>query len=93
MREAALYAGRTVPSRHAFERAVAKRAQGVRSLAVSCELCHHQAIVNVDRFGDTVVVPAFGPRMVCTGCGIIGGRKKLAPLAQGQVVEEERESR
>jgi hypothetical protein len=26
----------------------------------------------VERFGDDVPVPAFGPRMVCTSCGIIG---------------------
>jgi hypothetical protein len=28
-------------------------------------------VLNVDRFGDEVPVPAFGPRMVCTCCGII----------------------
>jgi hypothetical protein len=28
--------------------------------------------MNVDAFGDTVPVPSFGPRMVCTGCGIVG---------------------
>ena len=28
--------------------------------------------MNVDRFGDAVPVPAFGPRMVCTRCRIIG---------------------
>jgi hypothetical protein len=38
------------------------RAQGVRSLWVVCE----------DGYGDPVPVPAFGPRMVCTSCGIIG---------------------
>src|SRR5215472_15752256 len=26
------------------------RAQGVRSLWVVCELCHHEAVLNVDRF-------------------------------------------
>jgi len=40
------------------------RAQGVRSLWVVCDLCHHQAVMNVDRFSDAVPVPAFGPRMV-----------------------------
>ena len=44
----------------------------MRSLWVVCELCHHEAVINVDRFGDVVTVPAFGPRMVCAGCGIIG---------------------
>ena len=46
--------------------------QGVRSLWVVCDLCHHDAVVNVDCFGDAVPVPAFGPRLVCTRCGIIG---------------------
>jgi hypothetical protein len=45
------------------------RAQGVRSLAVTCELCHHDAVVNVDAFDDAVPVPAF---VLCTVCGIIG---------------------
>jgi hypothetical protein len=48
------------------------RAQGVRSLSVTCDLCHHQATMNVDGFDDAIPVPAFGPRMVCTSCGIIG---------------------
>src|SRR5215472_8351266 len=48
------------------------RAQGVRSLWVVCDLCHHEAVLNVDRYGDEVPVPAFGPCMVCTRCGIIG---------------------
>ena len=48
------------------------RTQGVRSLWVVCELCHHDAVVNVDTYGDAVPVSAFGPRMVCIHCGIIG---------------------
>jgi hypothetical protein len=48
------------------------RANGVRSVLVSCELFHHKAAMNVDAFDDAVPVPTFGPRMVCTGCGIIG---------------------
>jgi hypothetical protein len=48
------------------------RGQGVRSLWVKCELCHHEAVVNVDAYAETVPVPAFGPRMVCTSCGIVG---------------------
>jgi hypothetical protein len=48
------------------------RLQGVRSLSVACELCHHAATINVDAFAETVAVPAFGPRMVCTRCGIVG---------------------
>jgi hypothetical protein len=48
------------------------RANGVRSLSVTCSLCHHAAVLAVDRWPDDVPVPSFGPRMVCTGCGIIG---------------------
>jgi hypothetical protein len=47
-------------------------AQGVRSLAVSCWLCHHGAVLAVDRWPDATPVASFGPRMVCTGCGIVG---------------------
>jgi hypothetical protein len=48
------------------------RQQGVRPLWVKCVICHRDAVVNVDRYGGDVPVPAFGPRMVCTGCGIVG---------------------
>jgi hypothetical protein len=48
------------------------RAQGVRSLSVVRELCHHEAVLDVDGYGDAVPVPAFGPRMVWTHCGIVG---------------------
>jgi hypothetical protein len=48
------------------------RSNGVRSLDVSCWQCHHQAIVSADPWPDHVPVPSFGPRMVCTRCGIIG---------------------
>jgi hypothetical protein len=48
------------------------RANGVRSLAVRCELCHHEAVMNVDAYDEATTVPSFGPRMVCTCCGIIG---------------------
>ena len=34
------------------------RAQGVRSLWVVCELCRHEAVLNVDCCGDAVSVPA-----------------------------------
>jgi hypothetical protein len=49
------------------------RAQGVRSLWVVCELCHHEAVLNVDGYGDAVPVPAFG---VCTSCGVIGAHAR-----------------
>jgi hypothetical protein len=35
------------------------REHGMRSLAVACHLCHHEAVMNVDAFGDAVPVPAF----------------------------------
>jgi hypothetical protein len=37
------------------------RQQGVRSLSVSCWLCHHAAVLAVDRWADDVPVPSFGP--------------------------------
>jgi hypothetical protein len=37
---------------------------------VSCWLCHHAAGLSVDRWPDATTVPSFGPRMVCTSCGI-----------------------
>jgi hypothetical protein len=48
------------------------RANGVRSLWVQCIVCHHDAVLDVEAWPDHVPVPAFGPRMVCTRCGIIG---------------------
>ena len=48
------------------------RANGVHSLAASCHLCHHEAIISAAPWPDDVPVPTFGPRMVCTRCGIVG---------------------
>jgi hypothetical protein len=48
------------------------RGNGVRSLDVLCWRCHHRTILSADPWSDDVAVPAFGPRMVCTRCGIIG---------------------
>ena len=48
------------------------RSLGVRSLAVSCMLCHHGAVLSVEPWPDHIPVPTFGPRMVCTRCGILG---------------------
>jgi hypothetical protein len=48
------------------------RALGVRSLSVSCWSCHHDAVLGVDAWPDNVPVPSFGPRMVCSSCGIVG---------------------
>lgn len=50
------------------------RANGVRSLSVSCNGrgCDHQSVVNVDRFADDLTVPSFGPRLRCVQCGHLG---------------------
>jgi hypothetical protein len=48
------------------------RQNGVRSLAVSCTICHHEGRLDVEAWPDHVPVPTFGPRMVCTRCGIVG---------------------
>jgi len=49
---------------------------GVRSLAVACAICHHEAIFSVEPWPDSVPVPTFGPRMVCARCGIIGANAR-----------------
>ena len=48
------------------------RSPGIRSLAVTCELCHHAAVADVARWPGRVPVPTFGPKMVCTRCGMVG---------------------
>jgi hypothetical protein len=50
------------------------RENGVRSLAITCGAlgCHHCATMDVSGFPADVMVPSFGPRMVCTVCGAIG---------------------
>jgi hypothetical protein len=48
------------------------RSNGVRTLAVSCWNCHHEAVLSAEPWPDHVPVPSFGPRMVCTQCGITG---------------------
>jgi hypothetical protein len=48
------------------------RANGVRSIAVSCLQCHHEAVLSADRWPDHMAVPTLGRRMACTRCGIIG---------------------
>jgi hypothetical protein len=56
---------------------LAKHAQScVRSIAVTCDLCHHAAQLDVDAYAGDVPVPSFGPRMVCTCCGIIGAEAR-----------------
>jgi ribosomal protein S27AE len=48
------------------------RENGVRSLAVQCHQCRHEVVMNVDHLPGDLTVPSFGPRMVCTKCGMIG---------------------
>jgi hypothetical protein len=42
------------------------RENGVRRLDVSCQICHHAAVLDVEGYAYDV------PRMVCARCGIIG---------------------
>jgi hypothetical protein len=48
-----------------MRRARSRRLMGVRSLAVTCEVCHHEAVLSADGWGDTVLLRALRPRMVC----------------------------
>lgn len=48
------------------------RQNGVRSLAVACTVCHHATVIDAAPWPDHILVPAFGSRMVCTRCGIVG---------------------
>ena len=59
-----LYRPADDPRQHARERRP--------PLDVSCWICHHAAVLDVDSYADDVPVPWFGPRMVCTRCGIVG---------------------
>jgi hypothetical protein len=48
------------------------RQNGVRSLEVACFGCRHEVIVKVDNYPGDLLVKEFGPRMVCTKCGMVG---------------------
>jgi hypothetical protein len=48
------------------------RQNDVRSIAVYCLVCHHEAVLNADRWPDDLPMTLFDARMVCTRCGIIG---------------------
>jgi hypothetical protein len=48
------------------------RQTGVRSLEVQCFQCLHHVILNVDHLPGEMTVTSFGPRMVCTKCGMVG---------------------
>jgi hypothetical protein len=45
---------------------------GVRSLAVRCEVSQHEAVIYADAYDESITIPSFGPRMICTSCGIVG---------------------
>jgi hypothetical protein len=65
------------------------RALGVRGLAVYClnPCCLHRARLDVDGYDDDVPVPAFSPRMVCTGCGLIGADARPNAPAATRIIE------
>jgi hypothetical protein len=48
------------------------RQNSVRSLLVMCYGCPHEVILNVDQYPGDLLVREFGPRMVCTKCGMVG---------------------
>lgn len=61
------------------------------TLAVWCPGlgCDHHGLVDVERYGDDVPVPRFGPRMRCERCGHIGGcPAELAGARRGWGVQE-----
>jgi hypothetical protein len=62
------------------------RANGVRSFDVCWSQCHHRTILSADPWPDFVPVPSFGPRMLCTRCGII--RADARPNWQEQPARE-----
>ena len=66
------------------------RANGVRTLGVCClgRGCGHHRVIDVERYGDDVPVPRFGPRLRCQRCGHLGAdaRPNWSELAaQGRV--------
>ena len=50
------------------------RANSVSALAVWCSGrgCGHHRVIDVERYGDDVPVPWFGPSMRCERCGHLG---------------------
>ena len=74
------------------------RENGVTRLAVYCDACHHDAALDLSDLDDEIPVPAFGPRMVCTGCGAMGadvrpdwnGRRGTLLLGRSHSADHER---
>jgi hypothetical protein len=59
------------------------RDNGIRSLAIYLNQCHHQ--INVDHWPAETDVPLFGPKMVCTKCWMIGPMSgQIGENAQGK---------
>jgi hypothetical protein len=64
---------------------------GMRPLAVRCEVSHHEAVINADAYDESIAIPSFGPRMVCISCGMVGAdarpnwqeRPRAGSLASG----------
>jgi hypothetical protein len=48
------------------------RHNGVQWIEVMCHGCRHEVILNVDQYPGDLLVREFGPRIVCTKCGMIG---------------------
>jgi hypothetical protein len=55
------------------------RELGVRSLDVSCWLCHHQAVLNADRWPDDLPVPAVARTPRASSCAF--SDRAAAPAA------------
>jgi hypothetical protein len=45
------------------------RANGVRNILVSCNECHHEALLNLDHMSDHVEIHSLDNRLVCNKCG------------------------
>ena len=50
------------------------RQNGVRRLIAYCygNGCHHQEVVDVERWRDDIEIPSVGPRLRCQRCGRLG---------------------
>jgi hypothetical protein len=52
---------------------VLDRADGSgQAIEVQCFGCRHEVVINVDKYPGDLLVREFGPRMVCTKCGMVG---------------------